>query len=111
MDVEVKAKTRRRHGPEAFGGTKTRTAAPMAPKTDEVDAIMTSNSKRKLSEGPSKPRDVDYGAVPVGLSDAEDNLLPDLTKRTKIGVGTAMVEDSQKANQVVHEAGTSSPPT
>ena len=109
METEVKTKTRRRA--EAFGGTKTRAAAMTAPKLDEVDAIMTSNAKRQLSDGPAKQGDDDYRAMPVGLSDAEDNLLPDPTKRTNIDVGAPMAEDNQRTNQVFREVRTSSPPT
>ena len=111
MDVDTKSKTRRRPGLVAFGSTKGRTATPTASTADDIDAIMTSKPKRQLSEGLSKPKEVDFGAVPVGHSDAEDNLLPEPTKKPKIDAGNAMVGDGQKENQVFRVVGTSTPPT
>ena len=83
----------------------------MVPMSDEVDVAMTGKPKRQLSEGTTKPKEIDSGAVPVGHSDAEDNLLPETTKEPKTGSGNAMVEDGQAEDQVFRLPGTSTPPT
>ena len=48
---------------------------------DDVDAV--AKPQRQLSEGLTNATEVDARAVPVWQSDGDDNLVPDVTKKTQ----------------------------